>query len=261
MKRSLAVLNSAPLIGRAASRVGWLRLLSIGVLLSQLSACAVQQSPLQSIDEQASAAETQAKWRAHRDRVSQIDHWRVNGKIAVKAGDKGGHATLRWNKAAEIQKIELYGPLGGGRVEIETTATGAKLKDTRGAALSGESVEKLIEQRLGWPLPFDQLPNWLRGLPASEQAKMQWDEQGRITRMDDQGWQVSYPTYQDIDFRLTDSNSNPAAGLAVDDAGLRFSMPRMIELNALPGTLKVYDKNGDYLGENFFIRVIVKSWQ
>ena len=235
------------------NRVRCLRSLLLVALLGLLSACAVQQSPLQSIDEQANAAETRMKWQAHRDAVSRIDRWRVTGKIAVKAGDKGGHATLRWNKSAQSQKIELYGPLGGGRVEIEATATGATLKDTRGAALSGKSVAKLIEQRLGWPLPFDQLPDWLRGLPASEQAKIQWDEQGRISRMDDQGWQVSYPSYQDIDFQLADDSGDPV--------NTTLSMPRMIELNALPGTLKVYDKKGEYLGENFFIRLIVKSWQ
>jgi len=223
-------------------------------VLGLLSACVVQQSPLQGIDEQANAAEIQAKWQAHRDGISQIDQWRVNGKIAVKAGDKGGHATLRWNKAAQMQKIELYGPLGGGRVVIETTAAGATLRDTRGAELSGDSVAALIEQRLGWPLPFDQLPDWLRGLPASEQANMQWDELGRVTRMDDQGWQVSYLDYQDIDFQLSGASNS-------DQARTVLSVPRMIELNALPGTLKVYDKNGEYLGENFFIRLIVKSWQ
>ena len=248
------VLKPLALASYSIRQARLLRSLLLLVLLALLSACAVQQSPLQNIDEQANAAEIRAKWEAHRDRVSKINRWRVNGKIAVKAGDKGGHATLRWNKAAQGQKIELYGPLGGGRVEIETTPAGATLKDTRGAELSGESVAALIEQRLGWPLPFDQLPDWLRGLPAGEQANMQWDDQGRVTRMDDQGWQISYPTYQDIDFQLSD-------GSVADQVRITLSVPRMIELNALPGTLKVYDKNGEYLGENFFIRLIVKSWQ
>lgn len=222
-----------------------LKMLALISIVTLLSACAVKQSPLEAIAVQQLAAQTQARWQAHQLAMLELDHWRVKGKIAVKAGSKGGHATLRWDKNAVVQKIELYGPLGGGRVEIESDASGVRLKDTHGGQLRGDSVAKLIEQRLGWPLPFDQLPDWLRGLPSSEQAVMEWDEVGHIVRMNDQGWQISYPEYQLID---------------LGDFG-EVSVPRMIELNALPGTLKVYDKQGEYLGEDFFIRMIVKSWQ
>lgn len=213
--------------------------------LALLSACAVKQSPLEAIEAQQLAAQTQARWQMHRAAMLKLDHWRVKGKIAVKAGSKGGHATLRWDKSSGIQKIDLYGPLGGGRVEIESDAGGVRLKDTRGGQLTGTSITKLIEQRLGWPLPFDQLPDWLRGLPSSEQAAIEWDEAGNIVRMNDQGWQVSYPEYQLVNLASVGE----------------VSVPRMIELNALPGTLKVYDMQGAYLGEDFFIRMIVKSWQ
>lgn len=222
----------------------YLRLLLL-MFFSLLSACAVKQSPLEVIEAQQLAAQTQLRWQAHQADMLKLDRWQVKGKIAVKAGAKGGHATLRWDKSATRQKIELYGPLGGGRVEIESDAVGVRLKDTSGGQLAGDSIAKLIEQRLGWPLPFDQLPDWLRGLPSSEQAAMEWDDAGHIVRMNDQGWQVSYPEYQLI---------------KLADAG-EVSVPRMIELNALPGTLKVYDKQGEYLGEDFFIRMIVKSWQ
>lgn len=221
------------------------RLLVLSVLLTLLSACAVRQSPLEALEAQQLAAQTQALWLTHQASMLRLDHWRVKGKMSVKAGTKGGHATLRWNKSTAGQKIELYGPLGGGRVEIESDAGGAKLKDTNGAQLAGKSVANLIEQRLGWPLPFDQLPDWLRGLPSSDQAAMEWDETGRMLRMNDQGWQVSYPEYQLVKL----------AGIG------EVNVPRMIELNALPGTLKVYDKQGVYLGEEFFIRMIVKSWE
>ena len=187
----------------------------IGTLIL-LSACAVKQSPLEVIEAQPVAAQTQARWLAHQAAMLKLDHWRVKGKIAVKAGSKGGHATLRWDKSAALQEIELYGPLGGGRVEIESDASGVRLKDTNGGELTGDSIAKLIEQRLGWPLPFDQLPDWLRGLPSSEQAAMEWNDAGHIERMNDQGWQVSYPEYQLI--KLADFGE--------------VSVPRMIELNA-----------------------------
>ena len=214
------------------------------LLLAFLNACAINQSPLQTIEQQRNSAEAQKRWQAHRAAVEEMQQWRIKGKIAVKAGTKGGHATLRWEKSA-VEHIEIYGPLGGGRVEIDVDEQGrASLKDTKGGALEGDSVAALIEQRLGWPLPFDQLPNWLRGLPSSDNAKMEWDAQGHIVRMNDQGWQVSYPEYQQI------------TGLANE----QFNVPRKIELNALPGVLRVYDKQGKYIGEDFFVRLIIQSW-
>jgi outer membrane lipoprotein LolB len=208
-----------------------------------LNACAVHQSPLENVDAQMNA-ETQARWQTHRERVSSIETWKIKGKIAVKAGTKGGHATLRWDREGQSQHIELFGPLGGGRVVIDADVEGVHLKDTKGGDIYGESVAILIEQRLGWPLPFDQLPFWLRGLPAGPDANIEWDEQGRITRMNDSGWQVSYPEYQ---------------ATTIAD-GQQAQVPRQVELNALPGTLRVYDKKGEFLGEEFFIRLIVKSW-
>ena len=207
-----------------------------------LGACAVHQTPLQEIDGVSSEA-VQAAWTERELKLNTIDAWRVRGKIAVKAGSKGGHASLRWDRAQARQHIELSGPIGGGRVVIEADAEGGRLKDTRGGDIAGESVSELVQQRLGWPLPFDQLPDWLRGLPSSDTAKMEWDEFGRIVRMNDLGWQLNFPEYQKVVF----------ADGAVD-------LPRQVELNALPGTLKVYDKDGNYLGEDFFVRLIVKSW-
>jgi outer membrane lipoprotein LolB len=212
-------------------------------LIALLSACSIHQTPLEDVNDQMDA-EIQSRWEAHRDSVSAISGWKVKGKIAVKAGSKGGHASLRWDREEQIQHIELYGPLGGGRVVIDEDENGARLKDTKGGDSRGESVAKLIEERLGWPLPFDQLPAWLRGLPAKPGAKMEWDDHGQVVRMNDSGWQVSYPAYQTV--------------FVVD--GQQAQVPRQIELNALPGTLRVYDKKGEYLGEDFFIRLIIKSW-
>ncbi len=208
-----------------------------------LNACVVHQSPLEDVNE-LSNAEIQLKWQNHRALVSSIESWKVKGKIAVKAGSKGGHASLRWDRNKDVQHIELFGPLGGGRVVIDAGAEGAHLQDTKGGDMRGESIAGLVEQRLGWPLPFDQLPYWLRGLPTGEEAIIEWDELGQIARMNDSGWQVSYLEYQEI--------------TSLD--GRQKQVPRQVELNALPGTLRVYDKKGEYLGEDFFIRLIVKSW-
>ena len=231
-----------------------LKAFSISIALLMLGACTVHQSPIQTIEAKNDLAQRaiEQKWQAHKARLHGLDAWKIKGKIAVKAGKKGGHATLRWDKRGVVQAIEIFGPLGGGRVEISADETGARLKDTKGGELQGQSIAALIEQRLGWPLPFDQLPYWLRGLPAEQgdltsalsQANISWNEFGHITAMNDAGWQVTYPKYQAI----------------TDAQGHVLQVPKQIELNALPGTLKVFDNKGEFIGEDFFIRLIIKSW-
>ena len=228
--------------GTSVPQISLLRFLVVPLLLIT-SACTVHQTPLEEIDGQSSAV-IQQRWQEHEARMSALQDWRIRGKIAVRAGSKGGHATLRWDRSPETQHIELAGPLGGGRVVIDADSQGAHLQDTRGGNLRGDSVSELVELRLGWPLPFEQLPQWIRGLPAGEDAKLEWDDEGRIVRMNDSGWQLSYPAYQSVS----------------SAAGEPLPVPRQVELNALPGTLRVYDKDGKYLGEDFFVRLIVKSW-
>ncbi|MFT5258493.1 MAG: outer membrane lipoprotein LolB [Saprospiraceae bacterium] len=188
-----------------------------------------------------------ALWQVHKAQAAAVVDWRIRGKLAVKASKKGGHASLRWNKAGIVEHLEVFGPLGGGRVEIDTDENGAILKDTQGKILRGLEMEPLLQQRLGWPLPFNKLSSWVRGLPASDTQAMQFNENGEISSMNDSGWQVSFPKYQSVSHSTV--------------TGEAINMPQTIELNALPGTLKVYDDKGEYLGEDLFVRLIIKSWQ
>lgn len=216
-------------------------------IISLLSGCATNNTPIIKIEPQVTAQSTQQRWQQHKQLASSLKHWKIKGKIAVKAGTKGGHASVTWQQHDTVH-IELKGPLGGlagGRVIIDSDATNARLKDTQGNLLQGNSISALLEQRLGWPLPFDHLYFWVRGLPSMNTQKVQWDQMGRIKTMNDQGWQISYPSYQSI----------------IDGDGNNISVPSSLELNALPDTLRVHDKNGTYLGDDFFVRLIIKSWQ
>ncbi len=219
--------------------------LSVLMLCALLSACAIEQTQIVVIEEGPDPA-LLARWQEQKQLALQITDWRIRGKLAVKAGKKGGHASLRWNRKGATEHLEVFGPLGGGRVEIDVDDAGATLKDTQGKELRGPEMELLLQARLGWPLPFNNLVSWIRGLPASETTALKFNESGELASMNDSGWQVNFPQYQ-----LVSLNSDSQ----------KIKVPKTIELNALPGTLKVYDNKGEYLGEELFVRLIVKSWQ
>ncbi len=223
------------------------RFLAVATLLALVSACTVTQTPIIVIEESKPDPLVLSNWEAAQQNVKKITNWRIRGKLAVKAGKKGGHASLRWNKNEQTEHLELFGPLGGGRVEIDINESGAILKDTRGRTLTGPEMEPLLQQRLGWPLPFNKLSSWIKGGPAAQTSALKFDESGQLSSMNDGGWQVNFPEYQTV-------KTTKAPQMEV-------LVPRVIELNALPGTLTVYDDKGDYVGEELFIRLIINSWR
>ena len=141
--------------------------------------------------------------------------------------------------AGEVQDIELYGPFGGGRVQIDANPEGARLEDTKGRVITGNSTQEVLEIRLGWHVPFDELVFWSRGLPGEEAKDITIDDQGRLKSFNQGIWQVEYTEY-----RQTGA----------------YTLPRKINITSLPGNLEIYDDDGNYIGDELSVKVILKKW-
>ncbi len=215
----------------------------VGIAL--LSGCAVKRPPV--VEFQPAVEASNSLWLTRKDRLKLISRWKLKGKLAVRAGSKGGQAKLRWRYTSEQQKIDLSGPLGGGRVEVEVVPGFARLNDTKGEVITGLNANAVLQERLGWPLPFDYFDEWVRGLPASSSYQLQLDDQGRVKSLNDGDWQVTYPEYQQVK--------------PWPDSELTEWVPKRIDINALPGRLRVYSDTGDYLGDELFVRVVLSSWK
>jgi len=109
---------------------GWL----LCLLLLLLNACAT----VEKSDVSFSDREKLEQWRRYQSELATISSWRLRGKMGVKTGPKGGSATLKWQYSPEQQRIELYGPFGGGRVIIAVDDQGAVLRDTKGEEIRGK---------------------------------------------------------------------------------------------------------------------------
>lgn len=182
-------------------------------------------------------------WRTHQATVATIRQWELKGKVGVKTGTKGGSATLKWNYTPGKQDIELYGPFGGGRVIINATQDGARLKDTKGKIVEGDTPESVLYQRLGWRLPFNRLVMWSRGLPNDDAIDLEFDTNGYLSAMKEDIWSIEYQEYQQI-----------------TGAAQTHTLPRKLTITALPGKLEIYDDDGNYLGDHLSVKVILKRW-
>lgn len=214
------------------------RRLWILVVTLLLSACVTTPPP-----EDLTRIESLARWETLRQDLASIDRWHLRGKMGVRTGPKGGSATLKWQYAPDHQEIELYGPFGGGRVIINVDADGAVLRDTKGRVIHGATASEVLYERLGWHVPFDHLADWARGLPGEDATGIVIDGTGRLKRMVQDNWQVEYQAYEKADKSLPG-----------------FALPSKLQVSALPGTMEIYSDDGEYLGDELRVKVVLKRW-
>jgi len=165
--------------------LGWTITLLILILL--LSGCATPPSP---VPEAANA------WAARQTRLAQLATWQVEGRIGVISGQQGWHATFQWMQQEPNYRIDLIGPLGQGRVVIAHNGQEVRIQTQNGQSWTAPDPDDLLEQTLGVRLPINGLRYWVRGLPAPEPTPvLQTDRNGRLTRLEQNGWIIEYLIY------------------------------------------------------------------
>lgn len=203
------------------------------IIVSLISSCS---SPMVDMHNN---TDPQELWDQQKAANSTLTSWYLHGKIGVKTGNKGGSATLKWNYIPDDQKIELYGPFGGGRVRITAGIDSAVLKDNQGRIIEGSSAEEVLYQRLGWQVPFSELILWSRGLHNEEAEDIRIDASGRLKSLNQGMWHVEYQEYRAVD---------------------NLVLPRKLTITLLPDSMEIYDDDGNYIGNELSVKVIFKLW-
>jgi len=74
------------------------------------------------------------------------------------------------------------------------------LVDAQQRHYSARDADALLAHVTGWVLPVSGLRYWVRGVPApGSEARASRDAQGRLTRLVQDGWDISYNRYQVVD--------------------------------------------------------------
>ncbi len=179
------------------------------------------------------------RWLLQQSTNRTISEWRLKGKLSVKAGTKGESSTLQWTFSDTVQHIQLYGPLGSGRVIVNVEPGRAILKDSKGRVIEGMNAEEVLHERLGWHVPFEELSWWSRGLPDVNSTGIEIDGDGLLKRLSHGIWEVEYLEYSRVD---------------------SFLLPKRLEIISEPGKIKTYDKRGNYIGDQLRLIVIISRW-
>ncbi len=213
----------------AARAAGW-PWIAAALLVSgcALAPRAVEDDPRAAFDERVEA-------------MRGVDEWELRGRLAVKTKKRGESITMFWRREGrEAHYINLYGPMGAGRVILTQDAGGAVLRDNEGQTHHDDSAEMLLHRVAGWRVPFESLQHWVLGVPApGSDYEMELDGWGRLSALTQNGWSIEFQAYHYIDDQ---------------------DMPRRLVMNALPGTEHIV---GDESGESATIQIkaLIKRWE
>jgi outer membrane lipoprotein LolB len=163
------------------------------ITLFVLGACAIQpQTQTQSA--------APSDWQAYQLRVSQLEDWRLAGKLGFRGPDSGGSAAVNWQQRQNNYQLQLSGPFGAGSATISGNQQIAEMlyKDQ----LYRQSPEQLVTQLTGVPLPVSALSWWARGLPSPDQeiaSSIATSPEGFASSFEQAGWQLTFSRYSETE--------------------------------------------------------------
>ena len=138
-----------------------------------------------------------AGWVSQQAANSALDSWYIQGRLGVQTEKQGGSLDVFWNQQGERYQLRLIAPMGQGAFFIEGDAQQVSLTNADGSIHSSDNPDALFSQSLGVSLPLASLHDWLRGLPAREDKRLQWNELGQLYIVEQNGWRVEITRYRD----------------------------------------------------------------
>jgi outer membrane lipoprotein LolB len=125
---------------------------------------------------------------------AELESFELSGRINLRVEKEGFPGRVRWSHAPGRDELWFYSPVGAAVAHLRQDEHGALLVNAQGKEYRAEDLRTLAADVLGWDLPLEGLPYWVRGLPwpDSGPAQTRLDDQGRLSQLEQAGWQVSY---------------------------------------------------------------------
>lgn len=145
------------------------------------------------------------------------DFW-LTGKIAVTDRDTGHSARFTWQHTDDQYDIEVWGPLGQGRTKLRGDNDQMVISRADEVLVAGPP-DQVMRQQLGWVVPIDVLPAWVRGrsshvLPVNDEIR---DAAGQLIGITQAQWQVTFSDFLPIGTAVGNGVSQPRKITATRD--------------------------------------------
>lgn len=160
------------------------RIYAAALLLIFLSGCASNQS-LRKID---------PTWAIP---LSDLNHWQLNARVAIKTPEDSVTASLDWQKNQSLFDFFLSGAFGVTVAHLIQEENSASLEIPDTDKLLHHDAELLLQQTLGWDFPINALSYWVKGLPSgSPGEQISYNEKGQISKIHLGHWQIDFSKYR-----------------------------------------------------------------
>jgi len=120
-----------------------------------------------------------------------LDHFRLQGRLSVRSGEKQFSGGITWKRVGEDQTLLLSTPLGQGVAELNRSAAGVELIDADKRRHVAADAETLLRDVTGMDLPLAGLSAWLTGAArGGVPFHAESDPDGHIALIDQDGWHI-----------------------------------------------------------------------
>lgn len=136
------------------------------------------------------------------DRAPLPNEWQLDGRIGIQQPEQSWHASFHWQQQDSGFQITLRGPLGQIQGRVIKQGVEVELIDGNGRRHSSNSTEldELVRERLGVPVPINNLSYWIVGRPHSERPwRLLESPQGRWQGFIQAGWEIHISKWREFE--------------------------------------------------------------
>jgi outer membrane lipoprotein LolB len=141
------------------------------------------------------AENTPVSWQARQASLASLQSWQLSGKLGVVSETDSGSMSVQWQQSQNHYTIRLMPPLNAGAMTLTGNDHGITLTTSDGKTTHANSPSELLRDNGGPALPVQNLRYWIRGLPAPGAATPHFDAYGRLSSLNQAGWQIDFLSY------------------------------------------------------------------
>lgn len=135
-------------------------------------------------------------WAERLRLLESIQDFQLSGRLAASNGSDAFSAGVHWRQRGDEAVIDLSGPLGLGAAHIVESGSSLNVTNAQGVLYRGPPAGEQVAATLGFDPPLASLRYWVLGAsdPSAVEGQV-LDAQQRLTRLQQQGWQIDYQQY------------------------------------------------------------------
>lgn len=135
--------------------------------------------------------------------LAVANHFTLSGRLAASHANQGVSAGVHWQQQGADAQLSLSGPLGFGGARVSFSAESISIRTNDGRELSGDAAVDELTRLLGFEPPLQSLRFWVVGVPdpTGGRATPMLDDQQRLSRLVQDGWNIAYDVYVPVQHR------------------------------------------------------------